>query len=188
MTMTMTMTMTETTPRELKRLGSALKEHFEIRVDSKIYTFDCAYFDMEKKRFHLLYELTQNKGYVGKEFVLCLEALSCQEINYTTLKIKGIMQRITQSTRHFSLEGSVYLHKELNYHFPTDPEEQAEKADFEEFVRLFDNGPVDSFDDEEKCTCGGIILPMYEEHPLWIQFCNRCDIRMENGDFSPLPY
>jgi len=46
----------------------------------------------------------------------------------------------------------------------------------------------DMEDEYEKCQCGGFIMPMYEEFPNWITFCNKCDARMENFDSSPLPY
>lgn len=40
--------------------------------------------------------------------------------------------------------------------------------------------------DYEKCSCGGHIMPMYEEFPDWITFCNRCDSRSENTFASPI--
>src|SRR5690625_3528589 len=40
----------------------------------------------------------------------------------------------------------------------------------------------------EKCDCGGVILPMYEEFPTWITFCNKCDTRREDFDSCTLPY
>lgn len=40
----------------------------------------------------------------------------------------------------------------------------------------------------DKCSCGGHMLPMYEEHPSWITFCNKCDSRTEDTSSSPLPY
>ncbi|MBM7715324.1 hypothetical protein JOC94_002311 [Bacillus thermophilus] len=38
----------------------------------------------------------------------------------------------------------------------------------------------------EKCLCGGYMMPMYEEFPDWITFCNRCDSRSENTFASPI--
>ncbi|WP_170209294.1 hypothetical protein [Robertmurraya kyonggiensis] len=37
-----------------------------------------------------------------------------------------------------------------------------------------------------KCYCGGDMMPMYEEFPNWITFCNRCDYRKEDFDSSPI--
>lgn len=43
-------------------------------------------------------------------------------------------------------------------------------------------------DEYEKCSCGGDILPMYEEHPNWITFCRSCGATGEDVEHSPLPY
>ncbi|MCM3716285.1 hypothetical protein M3202_19765 [Alkalihalobacillus oceani] len=40
----------------------------------------------------------------------------------------------------------------------------------------------------EKCSCGGYMMPMYDEFPSWIHYCDTCDCRNENYDHSPLPY
>ncbi|KGX85199.1 hypothetical protein [Pontibacillus litoralis] len=37
-----------------------------------------------------------------------------------------------------------------------------------------------------KCSCGGYFIPMYEEHPNWIEICTSCDNRIENTDMSPI--
>lgn len=40
-------------------------------------------------------------------------------------------------------------------------------------------------DDGEKCPradCNGEMLPMYEEHPNWIQFCRVCDLRYDASE------
>lgn len=31
------------------------------------------------------------------------------------------------------------------------------------------------------CTCGGTVLPMYDEHPNWLVFCRSCDQRWESS-------
>lgn len=38
----------------------------------------------------------------------------------------------------------------------------------------------------EKCHCGGYILPMYDEYPDWIKFCNKCNACSEESDYSPI--
>lgn len=38
----------------------------------------------------------------------------------------------------------------------------------------------------EKCSCGGHIMPMYDEYPNWIKFCNKCDARTEDSEMSPI--
>lgn len=38
----------------------------------------------------------------------------------------------------------------------------------------------------EKCSCGGYMMPMYDEHPNWIKFCSMCDSRSEDSDMSPV--
>jgi len=37
----------------------------------------------------------------------------------------------------------------------------------------------------EKCSCGGTIIPMYEEYPDWIKLCRKCDSRNESNN-SPI--
>ncbi|MEQ2529065.1 hypothetical protein WMO40_20535 [Bacillaceae bacterium CLA-AA-H227] len=37
-----------------------------------------------------------------------------------------------------------------------------------------------------KCSCGGYMMPMYDEFPNWITFCSRCDSRNENSEASPI--
>ncbi|MDZ5480064.1 hypothetical protein [Bacillus thuringiensis] len=37
------------------------------------------------------------------------------------------------------------------------------------------------------CSKGNLI-PMYDEHPIWIKFCRYCDFRTDNSEYSPLPY
>lgn len=37
-----------------------------------------------------------------------------------------------------------------------------------------------------KCSCGGYMLPMYDEFPNWISFCSKCDCRNENIEASPI--
>ena len=39
-----------------------------------------------------------------------------------------------------------------------------------------------------QCQCGGIIMPMYDEHPFWIAFCTGCDKGWESSEGNPLPY
>ncbi|QXE03625.1 hypothetical protein [Terribacillus sp. DMT04] len=38
----------------------------------------------------------------------------------------------------------------------------------------------------ESCSCGGIMVPMYDEYPTWLKFCSTCDTRSENTDVSPI--
>ncbi|MCC2248901.1 hypothetical protein JUJ52_02880 [Virgibacillus sp. AGTR] len=38
----------------------------------------------------------------------------------------------------------------------------------------------------EKCSCGGHLIPMYEDHPNWITICTSCDKRSANTDMSPI--
>lgn len=45
------------------------------------------------------------------------------------------------------------------------------------------NEPTEEY---EKCSCGGEMLPMYEEHPNWITFCKRCDTRDTDSTYSPI--
>lgn len=40
----------------------------------------------------------------------------------------------------------------------------------------------------EKCSCGGNMLPMYDEFPNWITFCTKCDSRAEDINYSPIPF
>lgn len=49
-----------------------------------------------------------------------------------------------------------------------------------------DSGLFEEPDFSEPCICGGILTPMYDEHPNWIKYCLDCDRRIENGDFSPI--
>ena len=44
----------------------------------------------------------------------------------------------------------------------------------------------EAYANADKCDCGGIMKPMYEEHPNWITFCSKCDTRSENSDYSPI--
>lgn len=38
----------------------------------------------------------------------------------------------------------------------------------------------------DKCSCGGYMMPMYDEFPNWIKFCTNCDSRNENTGSSPI--
>ena len=63
--------------------------------------------------------------------------------------------------------------------------EEIEDFDDYDYPRI--NRDADGFY-SGKCKCGGTVMPMYDEQPFWIAFCNRCDRRWENSDSSPLPY
>lgn len=56
-----------------------------------------------------------------------------------------------------------------------------EKADKD---GLFDEPEEPDY--SERCSCGGIFKPMYDEHPNWIKFCSICDSRIENSEYSPI--
>lgn len=36
------------------------------------------------------------------------------------------------------------------------------------------------------CSCGGEMIPMYEENPGWIKFCRSCNATSENTSASPI--
>lgn len=181
----MNSTQTRPTTIELSELGSALKHLLEGCVDTSLYSFDRTYFDMDREKFHLLYDGKKDSEYAAKEFILRLGTLKCQEINYTLKETDGTNQLKKQMDIYFTLNGPIELHEKIKALFPPDPIEEAINATLEAFASDFD---INHTDEGKKCSCGGTILPMYDEHPNWIHFCNRCDSRSENDDFSPLPY
>lgn len=95
--------------------------------------------------------------------------------------IKGLLTKKEMAKiKELELENEK-LKKELN---------QLEESSMDMFLELqclnYEKDVEEDQEDNEKCSCGGDMLPMYEEHPNWIKFCVRCDSRTDDSIYSPI--
>lgn len=60
------------------------------------------------------------------------------------------------------------------------------EIDFEKFHQIDYEEWVEAQEELTMCHCGGVITPMYDEHPYWITFCSKCDARHEDTEYSPI--
>lgn len=190
---------TRETPTELVEVEQLLKGYFETLEDKEKYSFNDTFFNQDQKTFSCNYNHKKDPGYSGKQLIINLDTMAGEEIDHTVVDVRGSWTRKNQRTRLFAIEVDDEIQEKIKNILPAAPETQTEppalhktEPMLDEEEEEFDEFPeylLEDDDDVEKHSCGGTVVPMYDEHPHWIKLCKQCGAQWEEEDsVSPLPY
>jgi hypothetical protein len=190
---------TSETPKELAEVEAILKEHFDKLADKETYSFADVSFHPQQRSFSCNFDHKKDRGYSGKQLKVNLDTMVGEEIDHTVVDVRGSWRRENQRTRLFAIEIDDEIRENIKNILPvasenqpdqpiilkTEPVLDEEDDDLDEFPEY----QLEDEDDVEKHSCGGTVIPMYDEHPHWIKLCKQCgDQWEEEGSVSPLPY